>query len=134
MSPALIRIKADGERLHALGGTRTDLVSFMTGPPVAVTLVQTGQAESVAALQAGPREHPVVRLQHLVRGDGHRSRIGEDDAEQIGFGLHLGVESAFTPGRPGVEAAHRPAVVEELDLAVDAVASEVKEPAGALEH
>ena len=67
------------------------------------------------------------------RRDGHRARVGEDDAEQVRLRLALGVESAFVTGGPGVEAAHGPAAIEQFDLAVQAVAAQVHQLAASFE-
>jgi hypothetical protein len=95
--------------------------------------VQDLRPKAVALFEPRSLESPVVGHQHFVGGGGHGARIGEGDAEQVRLALARGVEAAFLAGRPLIEAAHRRAVIQILDRAIDAVAAEVHEPAAALE-
>src|SRR4051794_21447704 len=118
MTAAVVRVEAAGQQPDVTRGAGADLVRLVPRGAVAVALVQRPEAEAVPPAQPRAGEGPVVGLEDLVRGRRHRPGVAEDDPEQVRLRLDPGVEAALAAGGPGVEAAHRPAAVKELDRAV----------------
>src|SRR5262249_40998636 len=97
--------------------------------------VQAGVAEEIAILQARSGESPMTRVQRAERRARHDTRFGEDHAEKSGFRLDPRVEAAFegaTLHRTGVAVLVDRHRTRELDLAVEAIATQVHQSSAML--
>ena len=121
------------------GGEKGEVlsVSWPEAPP-GIRSCRLACAEGVAVFDARVGENPVVRGEDLVRRGRHNPRMGKDHAEQVGLGLVVLVKAAIVALGPlnapvAVFDLHR-LLVEQLHLAVEAVAAQVHEFAAALAH
>ena len=140
LGPSVVHVRTLGEQVGVCRRIRRDLVGLMPRRAARYPFVQARLPEDIALRDARALEDPVARVDHAVRRAGHDARPGEGHAEEVGLGFVVDVEPAFD-ALPGpveridiaVPDFHR-VFVDELDLAVQAVAAEVHEPAAGFEH
>src|SRR4030081_3419774 len=119
MSTTVVWVQASGEEARAFGGAGTDFIGLMARASMTIALVQRAGAKRVSDLQPGTGKDPMAGVDNFVGSDRHGPGIGEDHAEQVGFGFDLVMEAALAVRWPGVQTAHARATVEVFDRTVD---------------